>query len=98
MSIVLAGIGIGGTLISPLATYLIINFGWRMPRLYITGIFLIASLIPIIFILKPEPEDMGLKPYGLEDGEDNSEILAKSPNNDVGINIPMSETRKKSIY
>lgn len=97
MSIVLAGIGVGGTIISPLTTWLIINFGWRMSRIYISGLIIISNLLPIIFILKPSPEAAGLKPYGSED-ENEAEQSIRNIEHDIGIEIPIETAKKKSFY
>lgn len=97
MSIVLAGIGIGGAVLSPVTTWLILNYGWRMSRLYLSALFLAANLVPILFILKPAPEEMGLQPYGFAQGDDK-EKTKKLPEHDVGIRIPMEAAKKKSFY
>lgn len=97
MSIVLAGLGIGGAVISPLTTWLILNFGWRMSRVYLSGLILVGNLLPIVFILKPSPEEMGLEPYGLG-GEGETKKVNSSIENDIGINIPMEAAKKKSFY
>ena len=98
MSIVLAGIGIGGAVLSPVTTWLILNYGWRMSRIYLAALCLGANLISVLFILKPAPEDMGLRPYGSEEGDDDKGKTKMSPEHDVGIKIPMKTAKQKSFY
>jgi MFS family permease len=64
MSIVLAGIGVGGTILSPIMTSVILNYGWRESRIYLSALFLVIIIPIILFLIKVTPEEMGLRPYG----------------------------------
>jgi len=59
-----AGIGIGMMLLNPISARLLTNYGWRQTFVFfgITGIvvFTIAS-----FLVRKNPEEKGLKPYGM---------------------------------
>ncbi|MDW7662873.1 MAG: MFS transporter [Bacillota bacterium] len=84
MSIVVSGISVGGFLLSPLITYLILHVGWRMSRFYVAVLF-VAIVLPVIWkLIKCNPEEKGLKPYGAD--EDSNE-------NYSGLNAP--SIRKK---
>ncbi len=64
MSITLAGIGFGGSILAPLIGYFIETYGWRTSYQYV-GIIIMVITCPIVFfLLKPTPESMGLKPFG----------------------------------
>ena len=64
MSITLAGIGLGGSILAPLVNQFILNYGWRTAYQY-TGFIIILIACPVVFfILRPTPESMGLKAYG----------------------------------
>ena len=66
MSIALAGSGIGGTIITPILNKTIQNSGYSKAFL-IFGLAMLIIEVPVaLFVMKPKPEDMGLKPYGAD--------------------------------
>jgi MFS family permease len=67
MSIGLAGVGIGGFILSPLITIWLENYGWRKTYFIYAFIMLLVSLPVSIFIFKKSPEDKGVKPLGAEE-------------------------------
>lgn len=69
MSVVMAGIGVGGFLFSPIITLLLEAFGWRATYIIMGGIMFAVSFPVSAFIVRKSPEDMGLKPYGAEEGD-----------------------------
>ena len=76
----LAGMGtaIGGTAIAPLMGFLVLSAGWR-PAAFISGVIIIAVVIPMSFLIRRDPESMGLRPDGdsiPDDEVDIAEILA----------------------
>jgi MFS family permease len=76
MSIVLAGIGLGGTILSPLMTRLILNYGWRFSRLFLSSAYLVLILPILMFLIKATPEEKGLRAYGEEDASAETEAEA----------------------
>lgn len=72
-SFVTAGFGIGGMTFVIVHQQLIDAFGWRTAWVA-SGVFVIALVVPITwFIIKRQPEDMGLRPDGdppLDDAPD----------------------------
>jgi sugar phosphate permease len=62
MSIVSIGNGLGGA-IAPLTGLLVITVGWRTAVL-ISGIAIIAIVVPLSLLVRRSPEDMGLLPDG----------------------------------
>lgn len=81
--------GIMGAFIQPIAGNLIANFGWRTSYIAI-GVGVIIITIPaIIFLLRKNPAEKNLQPYGegeaKEDTEDNKEQESKS-----GIDIQVA--------
>ena len=94
MSIAISGIGLGGFLFSPVIANLIMNFGWRKTYL-IMGLGILLIGLPIaLFVMKKSPEEIGLKPYG--EGEEDEQ--AKSANNEIEIDITPSEAKKKLFF
>jgi MFS family permease len=62
MSIVSMGNGLGGAL-APLVGLLVVTVGWRTSVL-ISGIAIIAIVVPLSLLVKRSPESMGLLPDG----------------------------------
>ena len=69
MSIAMAGIGVGGTIFSPIVTMLLGKYGWRHTYQIMALIVLVIALPAAFFILRKRPEDMGLKPYGSDEAD-----------------------------
>jgi MFS family permease len=66
MGLFLASAGLGGFVFPPLATVLISSIGWRMSWLVLAGIvFVAASLLGGVILIRNKPEDMGLVPDGI---------------------------------
>ena len=64
ISIAMMGISIGGTVLSPLLSWLIVEFGWRYAYFILCALSLIV-LVPIaLFVVRRAPQDVGLEPYG----------------------------------
>ena len=61
----LAGMGtaIGGTVIAPLMGFLVLSAGWR-PAAFISGVIILVVVIPMSFLIRRDPESMGLRPDG----------------------------------
>ena len=61
----LAGMGtaVGGTTIAPLMGFLVLSAGWR-PAAFISGVIIISVVIPMSFLIRRDPESMGLRPDG----------------------------------
>ena len=58
-----AGFGLGGVIVPPLAQWLISAFGWRQAYL-ILGLIAFIVVIPLAQFMKHSPQRVGLKPYG----------------------------------
>ena len=63
LAILSVGAGFGGIICAPLAALMISRFGWRS-AFVVMGIFIWAVVIPLAFVIKERPEDMGLAPDG----------------------------------
>ena len=103
MSVVIAGLGVGGALLSPVITHLILRVGWRMSRLYVSLIFL-SVVIPIIwFVMKNTPDEMGTKPYGepLQEDEGKKKITVNRSTvrtSDDAADLSVKESKSKLFY
>jgi len=63
IGIVLAGVGLGTLALSPFTQFLISSFDWRSSYLIIAGVLLVIGL-PISRLMRLQPSDKGLLPYG----------------------------------
>ncbi|MCJ7791318.1 MAG: MFS transporter [Dehalococcoidia bacterium] len=80
IGIVLAGIGMGTVVMSPLARYLVATYGWRLSYIII-GLLAWIIVIPGALFLRRSPEDKGLLPLGkveaIASDDRNSSIAEK---------------------
>jgi sugar phosphate permease len=63
LGIASTGIPLGTLLLSPLAQYLIIHWGWRISLFFWAGVTLVI-LLPLLVLIRNRPQDMGLQPDG----------------------------------
>ena len=94
MSLAMAGIGLGGTIFSPIVTNLLGAYGWRKTYLIMAGIILVCGLPTSLFILKKSPADMGLEPYGA--GEETSSTSAQTV--EKGVKLSVKESKGKLFF
>ncbi|WP_051258340.1 MFS transporter [Atopococcus tabaci] len=101
MSLALTGLGFGGAILSPLLTGLIESIGWRQTYLVYGTVMLAVGLFVVMFVFKPRPEDIGLKPYGVEEASDLPAGAQKSGENQEqtqGVPMSVSETMTKPFF
>lgn len=60
LGIVTASVGIGMTVMSPVAAYLIAGYGWRVSYLAMSGIAFL-SIIPLAFLIKRAPAEIAAR-------------------------------------
>jgi MFS family permease len=63
LSFLIAGNGVGGAALVPVIAWLITQFGWRVATVFL-GIATLAIPLPLSFLVRSTPEEMGLKPDG----------------------------------
>lgn len=68
VSIALSGSGVGGVILSPVVSNIIESWGWRPAFMVLAVIAAVASLPIILVAFRNRPADMGLLPYGSEEG------------------------------
>jgi MFS family permease len=71
LSIAFSGVGLGSITILPWLGWLIATAGWRPACIWL-GILLLVLLGPLNLLLKHRPEDMDLRPDGLNSGHASS--------------------------
>jgi MFS family permease len=63
MSIAYMGQSIGGAAITPVVAIVVLSAGWR-PAAIISGVIMVAVVVPLTFVIRRSPESMGLLPDG----------------------------------
>ncbi len=69
IGIITTGVPLSGLITNPLTASLINNFGFRY-ALFSLGVIMLVTLLAA-FVLRGYPKDLGLKPYGEENNEDD---------------------------
>lgn len=95
MSMAMAGIGVGGTIFSPVLTMLLENYGWRATYRIMAIVILIIALPTALFILKKKPEDMGLQALGAGEAAGAAKKTA-APAKELTISV--SESKGKLFF
>ncbi len=95
MSLSMAGIGVGGTIFSPILTFLLETYGWRNTYRIMAVIILVIALPTAMFILKKKPEDMGLSALGADETAAGGKSAAAKPNI---LKISVSESKGKLFF
>ncbi len=96
MSLAMAGIGVGGTIFSPILTLLLENYGWRNTYRIMAAIILVIALPTAMFILKKKPEDMGLVALGANEAPAAGKKTATTKPNSLKISV--SESKGKTFF
>lgn len=76
LGIVVSGVGIGAMVMAPLIRYFISSYGWRTAYI-IVGLIVWAVVIPAALMLRRDPKDVGVLPYG-QRAEAQAQKLATS--------------------
>jgi MFS family permease len=66
----MSGTGLGQVVMAPFATHLISRYGWRT-SLILMGIIAWLFVIPMALLLKRDPAEIGLLPYGVKPNRGN---------------------------
>lgn len=66
MSVAMAGIGVGGFALSPILTYFLTQYNWRIAYIGLAVIIFVISFPMAAFVLYRSPKDKGLTPLGYE--------------------------------
>ncbi len=85
LGITLSSYGIAGALLSPVFSGWITAMGWRNAILLTAALSAVMILLPTIFLFKVTPAEVGMKPYGYEEGSEETKETEE-----VHRNIPLS--------
>lgn len=94
MSLAMAGVGLGGFIFSPVVTYLLETYGWRMSYRIMAVIIFVIAFPAVAFLLRKKPEDMGLKAYGADETANASQKMPAK----TGVDITVKESTGKPFF
>ncbi|MFC2008195.1 MFS transporter [Chloroflexota bacterium] len=101
VGIVVAGIGMGTVVMSPLARYLVATYEWRSSFIII-GLLAWLVVIPAALFLRRSPEEKGLLPLGKAEvvaaDEADSSIVAKGDNLASGGGFSLREAMRTRAF
>nr|WP_246569982.1 MFS transporter [Lentibacillus saliphilus] len=94
MGLMMAAVGLFGAFIQPFAGNLIAEQGWRNAYI-VLGVAAIAIIIPVVLLMiRKQPEDKGLMPYGMEEVSEGSLEAAAT----VEKGVTMSDAKKSLAF
>ena len=93
MSTASTGTGLGGFLVTPLMGLLVLTVGWRTAAM-VSGIGIMAIVVPLAFVVRRTPESIGLLP----DGDDPQESRTASQEDPMPVAAVGTETRAARPY
>jgi MFS family permease len=81
MSGAFVGTSVGGMVMSPIANWIILNWGWRT-AFVLSGIEILVLVVPVILlVIRTRPSEMGIEPYrSLQPG-------VEAHSDDWGVNV-----------
>jgi MFS family permease len=77
----------GGAIVVPLLHLGIVSLGWR-PTVFIIGLFITILTLPVAYVIRSRPEDLGLRP----DGDPPTAAAATRPSRGGGHHAPAAAT------
>ena len=96
VSVALAGSGVGGVVLSPVTSAMIVGYGWRPAFLLLAVICLVASLPLALATFRTRPSDVGLGPFGA--GQVEQAKADRSPDAVVTVSIGWKVLRKSACF
>ena len=98
MGIAVAGAGLGPALMAPIVTNVIANSGHRVAFI-VLGAIIAVSMIIAFLLIKDTPEEMGLKPFGQNEGDvAKSKDDAKSAQKEEVYSYNLKEAVKTKMF
>ena len=75
--IISMGIAVGGSVLTPIVAYLVINHGWRLTSI-VSGVVLLIVGVPLACLIRNSPEEIGQLPDGdHKNGSNNIPLIAE---------------------
>jgi sugar phosphate permease len=99
LGIASTGIPLGTLLLSPLAQYLISQWGWRNSLFFWAGVNLVV-LLPLMLFVRDRPQEMGLAPDGLRTAAPSlkSSIISRESKSEAYRGFVLSAAMKTAAF
>jgi len=94
LGITAAGVGLGTLVMAPVTQLLITRFDWHTSYLILAGILLVVG-IPICRLMKLDPSEKGLLPYGIEEIQDKSNQQNKDLSSTADFSLKQAMATKQ---
>ena len=95
MSLLTASASLGGMVLIPAISFMILKFGWQS-TVIIAGFVHLFILLPLALVLRPSPESMGLLPDG-DRPQESQPTTANDPSRPVAAPFPGADPRDFSV-
>jgi MFS family permease len=82
ISLALSGSCLGQFALVPLLTILVLRYGWRVSYLCVGIVMFVVNIILALGVIRGDPEDLGHRPFGYEDGDKSKEQGANGSSGD----------------
>lgn len=93
VSLALSGNCVGQFALIPVFSLFILHYSWRVLYFYLSLIMLVVNIIVALLVIRGDPETIGIKPFGYEDGdhvrEKNGPSFLDSSFQDLGLKKAM---------
>ena len=66
ISLALSGNCLGQFVMVPMVNWFVLSYGWRFSYILLGVIILAGNILLVLTVIKGDPEDMGIKPYGYD--------------------------------
>jgi MFS family permease len=96
ISLALSGNCLGQFALVPLFSTLITDYGWRASHFWIGLMMLVVNLGLAFRVIRGDPEDLGVVPYGRQEESVNLSSLGESRNSPHGTDIGLREAMRTS--
>jgi MFS family permease len=101
ISLGLSGGCLGQFAIVPLFTHMVLAYGWRLSNLFIGLVSLMVNVVLVLLVIKGDPDDLGVEPYGRATVDDRESTGRQVPEpsgvRDLGLGEAM-KTRSLWLF
>ena len=95
--------GLGGALFTPLGTWIIENYSWRLAYIIMACIAAVLVIPLTFFVIRFKPSDMGLLPYGAKvdnnkNGITQKKAITSSDSGKINLNNLLDDKKSKYLF
>jgi len=94
LGIAMAGIGIGTLVLAPFTQFLITKFDWRISYLILAGL-VVTIVLPLSRLMRLNPSEKGLLPYGVGEIATASKRHDNSPSSAVDFSLKQATVTRQ---